>query len=44
MLKDDAQMLSDHDSHLAEIAEYRCRTEQNLAEIADKLNRLIGVP
>jgi calcineurin-like phosphoesterase family protein len=42
MLKDHAQMLRDHDSHLGEIAEYRRRTEQNLAEITDRLNGLIG--
>jgi len=30
------------DGQLAEIAEYRRRTEQNLAEITDKLNGLIG--
>jgi hypothetical protein len=28
--------------HLAEIDEYRRRTDQNLAEITDKLNGLIG--
>ena len=34
------QRMRDHDSHLAEIAEYRRRTEQNLAEIRDGLKRL----
>jgi len=28
--------------HLVELAEFRRRTEQNLAEITDKLNGLIG--
>jgi hypothetical protein len=42
LLKDHAKMLRDHDSHLEEIAEYRRRTDQNLAEITDKLNGLIG--
>jgi hypothetical protein len=42
MLKKHATMLMNHDSHLDEINEYRRRTEQNLAEITDKLNGLIG--
>jgi hypothetical protein len=42
MLKEHTRILSDHDSHVAEITEFRRRTEQNLAEITDKLSGLIG--
>jgi len=42
MLREHAEMLHNHDKHLAEISEYRRRTEQNLSEITDKLNGLIG--
>jgi hypothetical protein len=35
-------MLRDHAEHLAELLEFRRRTDQNLAEITDKLNGLIG--
>ena len=35
-------ILHKHSLHLDEIAEYRRRTDQNLAEITDKLNGLIG--
>jgi len=34
--------LKERPKMLAEIAEYRRRTEQNLVEITDKLNGLIG--
>ena len=39
MLREHAEWLQEHDR---EIANYRLRTEQNLAEITDKLNGLIG--
>jgi hypothetical protein len=35
-------MLRDHSEMLSEVMEFRRRTEQNLAEITDKLNGLIG--
>jgi len=35
-------LLREHSEHLAEILEFRRRTDQNLAEITDKLNGLIG--
>jgi hypothetical protein len=34
--------LREHSEHLGELLEYRRRTEQNLAEITDKLSGLIG--
>ena len=37
-----ATMRSKHDGHMDELLEFRRRTEQNLAEITDKLNGLIG--
>jgi len=35
-------MLKDHAGHIGELLEYRRRIDQNLAEITDKLNGLIG--
>ena len=35
-------ILREHTERLAEIDEYRQRTDRNLREITDKLNRLIG--
>lgn len=35
-------MLKEHSEHIGELLEARRRTELNLAEIADKLNGLIG--
>lgn len=35
-------MLKDHAEHMGELFGYRQRIEQNLAEITDKLNGLIG--
>jgi phosphate uptake regulator len=40
--KKHAERLTDHAQEIAELAEFRRRTEQNLAEITDKLNGLIG--
>ena len=40
--KRQSEMLKFHTEHLAEIDEFRRRTDQNLAEITDKLNGLIG--
>jgi hypothetical protein len=40
--KRQSAMLRDHAEHLAELLEFRRRTDQNLAEITDKLNGLIG--
>jgi hypothetical protein len=37
-----SKLLREHSEHLGELLEYRRRTEQNLAEITDKLNGLIG--
>jgi hypothetical protein len=42
MLREHAEMLHNHNQHYGEILEFRRRTEQNLAEITDKLNGLIG--
>ena len=42
MLREHAEMLHQHNQHYGEILEFRRRTEQNLAEITDKLNGLIG--
>ena len=35
-------LLREHSEHMAELLEFRRRTDQNLAEITDKLNGLIG--
>ena len=35
-------LLKDHSEHIGELLENRRRTDQNLAEITDKLNGLIG--
>jgi K+/H+ antiporter YhaU regulatory subunit KhtT len=35
-------LLREHSENIAELLEFRRRTEQNLAEITDKLNGLIG--
>jgi hypothetical protein len=40
--RDHAEMLHEHNKHLAKLHEFRLRTDQNLAEITDKLNGLIG--
>ena len=40
--KGHTKRLKDHAPEIAELAEFRRRTEQNLAEITDKLNGLIG--
>ena len=37
-----SKLLRDHAEHLGELIEFRRRTDQNLAEITDKLNGLIG--
>jgi hypothetical protein len=42
MLRYHAETLLKHDEMLRDTAEFRRRTEQNLAEITDKLNGLIG--
>ncbi len=42
MLREHAEMLHEHNLHYSEILEFRRRTDQNLAEITDKLNGLIG--
>ena len=42
MLREHAETLLKHDEMLRDTAEYRRRTDQNLAEITDKLNGLIG--
>ncbi len=42
MLREHAEMLRKHDLYHDEILEFRRRTDQNLAEITDKLNGLIG--
>jgi len=42
MLLEHREVLHEHIKHMAEILEFRRRTEQNLAEITDKLNGLIG--
>ncbi len=36
------EMTRQHESQLGELQEYRRRIDQNLAEITDKLNGLIG--
>jgi len=35
-------ILREHSEHLGELLEFRRRTDENLAEITDKLNGLIG--
>jgi hypothetical protein len=42
MLRKHAEMLRKHDLYHGEILEFQRRTDQNLAEITDKLNGLIG--
>jgi chromosome segregation ATPase len=42
MLREHAEMLHKHDEMLHDTLEFRRRTDQNLAEITDKLNGLIG--
>ena len=42
MLREHAEMLHQHNLHHGEILEFRRRTDQNLAEITEKLNGLIG--
>jgi hypothetical protein len=42
ILKQHARMIETHDAYLQELHEFRRRTDQNLAEITDKLNGLIG--
>jgi hypothetical protein len=42
ILKQHARMIEKHDLLLEETQEFRRRTDQNLAEITDKLNGLIG--
>ena len=42
MLREHAEVLHQHNKHMAELLEFRRRTDQNLAEITDKLNGLIG--
>ena len=40
--KRQSTMLREHAEHLGELLEFRRRTDQNLAEITDKLNGLTG--
>ena len=40
--KRQSELLLEHSERVAELEEYRRRTEHNLAEITDKLNGLIG--
>jgi len=40
--KRQSALLREHAEHLGELLEFRRRTDQNLAEITDKLNGLIG--
>jgi hypothetical protein len=42
ILREHAEMLHEHNLHFAELHEFRRRTDQNMAEITDKLNGLIG--
>jgi len=42
LLNSHVDLLNSHDEHLGEIEEFHRRTDQNLAEITDKLNGLIG--
>ena len=40
--KRQSAVLREHSEHLGELLEFRRRTDQNLTEITDKLNGLIG--
>ena len=40
--KRQSAMLREHSEHVGELLEFRRRTDQNLAEISDKLNGLTG--
>jgi len=40
--KDQNEVLKKHNQRVGELEQFRHRTEQNLAEITDKLNGLIG--
>ena len=42
ILRQHNEILEEHNRHFAELQEYRRRTDQNLSEITDKLNGLIG--
>ena len=42
VLREHSEMMHEQNLHLAELAEFRRRTEQNLCEITDKINGLIG--
>jgi hypothetical protein len=42
ILREHAEMLHNHAEMLRDTSEFRRRTDQNLAEITDKLNGLIG--
>jgi hypothetical protein len=42
MLAEHAQTMAEHDRLAQQAEAFRARTEQNLAEISDKLNGLIG--
>jgi hypothetical protein len=42
LLREHSEMLHQHNKVLVETAAFRQRTEQNLSEITDKLNGLIG--
>lgn len=37
-----SKILREHSEHVGELLEFRRRTDQNMAEITDKLNGLIG--
>jgi hypothetical protein len=42
VLREQSEILHEHNLHFAELLEFRRRTDQNLSEITDKLNGLIG--
>ena len=42
MLGRHARMVREHDQYLGELVSYRKRIDQNLAEITEKLERLLG--
>ena len=42
MLGRHARMVREHDQYLGKLGSYRKRIDQNLAEISEKLDRLIG--
>jgi hypothetical protein len=42
VLREHSEILHEHNLHFAELLEFRRRTDQNLSEITDKLNGLIG--